>query len=49
MLFFVDKSTYEENLSQPLQNHNKHFRSAVIFLTAYYGIFNTTIKHVIHN
>ena len=45
MLFVVDKSFHEEHLSQPLQTNNKQFKIAVIFLTAYNGIFNVTNKN----
>ena len=42
MLYFMDKSTREEHLSQPLQTNNKQFKIAVTFLTGYNGIFNIT-------
>ena len=42
MLIVMNKSTQEEHLSQPLQTNNKQFKIAVIFLTAYNGIFNIT-------
>ena len=42
MLVNMDKSTHEENLSQPLQTNNKQFKVAVTFLTGYNGIFNLT-------
>ena len=31
MLISMDKSTYEEHLSQPLQTNNKQFKIAVTF------------------
>ena len=45
MLIFMDKSTHEEHLSQPLQTNNKQFKVAVTFLTGYNGIFNVTNKN----
>ena len=39
MLIILDKSTYKEHLSQPLQTNNKQFKLAVTFLSAYNGIF----------
>ena len=42
MLMFMDKSTHEEHLSQPLQTNNKQFNIAVTFLSAYNGLFNVT-------
>ena len=39
MLIFMDESTHEEHLSQPLQTNNKQFKIAVTFLTGYNGIF----------
>ena len=42
MLIVMDKSTYEEHLSQPLQTNNKQFKIAITFLTGYNGIFNVT-------
>ena len=42
MLIVMDKSTHEENLSQPLQTNNKQFKIAVTFLTGYNGIINVT-------
>ena len=42
MLIVMNKSTYEEHLSQPLQTNNKQFKIAVTFLTGYNGIFNVT-------
>ena len=44
MLIVMDKSTHEENLSQPLQTNNKHFKRPVTFLTGYNGIFKVTIQ-----
>ena len=45
ILIVMDKSTHEENLSQPLQTNNKQFKKAVTFSTAYNGIFNVTSKN----
>ena len=42
MLIVMDKSTYKEHLSQPIQTNNKQFKIAVTFLTGYNGIFNVT-------
>ena len=42
MLIFMDKSTHEEHLFQPLQTNNKQFKIAITFLSAYNGIFNIT-------
>ena len=42
----MNKSTYEEHLSQPLQTNNKQFKIAVTFLTAYNGIFNVTSSNI---
>ena len=42
LLIVMDKSTHEEHLFQPLQTNNKHFKTAVTFLTGYNGIFNIT-------
>ena len=44
MLISMDKSTHEEDLSQPLQTNNKQFKIAVTFLTGYNGIFNVTLS-----
>ena len=44
MLIVMDKSTREENLSEPLQTNNKQFTIAITFLTGYNGIFNITDK-----
>ena len=41
----MDKSTYEEHLSQPLQTNSKQFKIAVTFLTGYNGICNVTDKN----
>ena len=41
-LIIMDNSTYEEHLSQPLQTNNKQFKIAIMFLSAYNGIFNVT-------
>ena len=40
MLIIMDKSTHEEHLSQPLQTNNEQFKIAIMFLSAYNGIFN---------
>ena len=45
MLKFMDKSTHEEHLSQPLQTNNKHITIAVTFLTGYNVIFEITNKN----
>ena len=42
ILLVLDKSTHEEHLPQPLEMHNKQFKIAVTFLSAYNGIFNLT-------
>ena len=42
MLVVMDKSTHEEQLSQPLQTDNKQFKIAVTFLTVYNGTFIVT-------
>ena len=42
MLIIMDKSIYEEHLSQPLQTNIKQFKISITFLTAYNGIFNVT-------
>ena len=42
MLIVMDKSTHEEHLSQAIQTNHKQFKTAIIFLTAYNGIFNVT-------
>ena len=39
---FMDKSTHEEHLSQPLQTNNKQFKMAITFLSGCNGIFNVT-------
>ena len=44
MFIVMDKSTQEEHLSHLLQTNNKHFKTAVTFLTGYNGIFNVTDK-----
>ena len=46
MLIVMDKSTHEEHLSQPLQTNNKHFETAVTFLTGYNGIFNVKNSNI---
>ena len=45
MLIVMDKSTYEEHLSQPLQTNYKQFKIAITFLNGYNGIFNVTNKN----
>ena len=40
MLTFMNKSTYEENLSQSLQTNSKQFQIAVTFLTDFSFIFH---------
>ena len=42
MLIFMDKSTHEEHLFQPLQTNSKQFKIAITFLTGYKRIFNDT-------
>ena len=42
MLIVMDKSTHEENLSDPLQTIIKQFKIAVTYLTGYNGVFNVT-------
>ena len=44
MLIFMDKSTHEDHLSQPLQTNNKQIKIAVTFLTGYNGIYVTNTK-----
>ena len=46
MLIFMDKSTHEEHLIQPLQTNKKQFKIAITFLTGYYGIFNVTNRNI---
>ena len=46
MVVVMDKSTYEEHLSQPLQTNKKQFKIAVTFLTGYNGFFNVTDKKI---
>ena len=41
-LIVMNKSTHEEQLSQPLQTNIKQYKIAVTFLTGYNGIFNIT-------
>ena len=36
----MDNNTHEEHLAQPLQTNKKQFKIAVIFQSAYNGIFN---------
>ena len=45
-MIVLDKSTHEENLSQPLQTNNKQFKIAITFLTGYNGIFNVTYWNI---
>ena len=45
ILIVMDKSTREEDLSQPLQTNNKQLKTAVTFSTGYNGIFNVTYKN----
>ena len=45
MLIVMDKSTYEEQLSHPLQTNNKQFKLVVTFLSGYNGIFIVTDKN----
>ena len=42
MLIFMDKSTHEEHLSQPLQTNNKQFKIAITILSGCNGNFNIT-------
>ena len=42
LLIVMDKSTYKEHLSQPLQTNNKQFKIALTILSGYTGIFNVT-------
>ena len=46
MLVFMDKSTHEEHLSQPLQTNKKHYKIAITFLSDYIGIFNVTNSNI---
>ena len=46
MLIFLDKSTHEEHLSQPLQSNTKHFKIAITFLTGYNGIFSVRKSNI---
>ena len=46
MLIVMNKSTYQEQLSQPLQTNNKQFKIAVTFLIVYNGIFNVTTSNI---
>ena len=39
ILIVMDKSTHDEQLSQPLQTNSKQFKIAITFLTGYIGIF----------
>ena len=41
-LIVMDKSTHEENLTQPLQTKNQQFKIAITFPTGYNGIFSVT-------
>ena len=42
MLIVLDKPDHEEHLYQPLENINKHFKIAVVFLSGCNGSFNVT-------
>ena len=42
----MDKSTHEEQLSQPLQTNIKQFKVSVTFLTAYNDIFNVINSNI---
>ena len=44
LLVVTDKSTHEENLSQPLQTNNKKFEKSVTFQSNYNDTFNVTIE-----
>ena len=44
MLIVLDESTHKEHLSQPLQTKHEYFKTALILLTGYNGIFNGTNK-----
>ena len=39
MLIVMDKSSHDENLSQPIQTNIKYFNKAVTVLTGYIDIF----------
>ena len=45
MLNVMEKFPYEENLSQPLQTHNKQFKITIAYLTDYNGIFSVTFRY----
>ena len=45
MLIVMNKSTHEEDLSQPLQTNIKQFEIAITSVTGYNGIFNVTDKN----
>ena len=45
LLIVMDKSTHEELLSQPVQNNNKQFKVAFIFLLGYKVISDVTISN----
>ena len=45
MLNALEKSPYDENLSQPLQTQNKQFKITIAYLTGYIGIFSVTFKN----
>ena len=42
IIIVMNNSSHEEHLFQPLQTNNKQYKRAVIFLSAYNGIFNVT-------
>ena len=42
----MDRNTYKEHLSQPLESNDKQFKIAVTFVTGYNGIFNVTSKNI---
>ena len=44
MLTFMNKATHEEHLSQPLQTNNEQYKTAVTFITGFYGYVNVTSK-----
>ena len=42
VLIFMDRSSHEDYLSQPLKTNSKQFLKAIPSLTAFNGIFNVT-------
>ena len=46
MLIVMDKSTHEENLSQPLQTIKKQFKIAITFLSACTGFSKVTNSNI---